>query len=303
MKRLPPLGALEAFVVVAQHESLTIASRQLHLTVSALSRRIQTLEQDLGTALFERQKRKFALLPVGQRLLEEVGPTLEILAQTTDHFRQARLQRSLRIGVMQGFATTWLLPRLKGFRDAEPDIVLEFDTQPAPLHRLGTELDAAIVLLNEPIAGLFCQKLQQNYIVPVCTPAKLAVPPGTQATDPRWLGTQTVLLHRDMPQILAVWLENMGFSDGKPQRIDYFDSGALLLEAAIAGLGIAFMLDVTVDGALADGRLVEPFQTRICSPLSFFFVATHATMRDQAIIRFLNWLLSKSSVQKGSSAE
>ncbi len=295
MKRLPPLGALEAFVVVAQHESLTIASRQLNLTVSALSRRIQTLEEDLGAALFDRQKRKFALLPVGQRLLNEMGPTLETLAQTTEHFRQARHQSSLRIGVMQGFATTWLLPRLKAFSETHAGISLEFDTQPAPLNRLGADLDAAIILLSEPVANLFCEKLCQNYIVPVCAPRKLSEAPEQRAVDPRWLNAQTALLHSEMTQILPIWLEHMGFACLKPRRIDIFDSGALLLEAAAAGLGIAFMLDVTVESALADGRLVEPFQARARSPLSFCFVATESAIRHRPLANFLTWLLRESS--------
>jgi LysR family transcriptional regulator, glycine cleavage system transcriptional activator len=294
MKRLPPLGALEAFVVVAQHESLTLASRQLNLTVSALSRRIQTLEQDLGTDLFERQKRKFALLPVGHRLLDEIAPTLEFLAQTTDHFRRAGAQSCLRLGVPHGFATTWLMPRQKEFNTLHPTISIEFDTQPLALHRLGTELDAAIILSDRPVENIFCEKVVQNYIVPVCAASLLDGALKLRVADPAWLRSQTALVHRDMTQILPVWLAHMGFADLKPNRIDVYDSGALLLEAAVAGLGIAFMLDMTVETALQDGRLIEPFQARAKSPLSFCFVAKPSTMQDRALARFHDWLMRES---------
>jgi LysR family transcriptional regulator, glycine cleavage system transcriptional activator len=295
MKRLPPLGALEAFVVVARHESLTTASHQLNLTVSAISRRIQALEQDLGTKLFERQKRKFALLPAGQRFLTEVAPTLETLALTAGHFRQTGKPTSLRIGVMQGYATTWLLPRMKDFSQLHPDIMIEFDTQPVPLTRLGTELDAAIVLLTEPLEHHLCEKLAQSYIVPVCAPALLADTAAVGRTDPRWLAGQTALLHREMASNLPIWQKYVGFSDIKPKRIDMFDSGALLLEAAVSGLGIAFMLDITVHTALADGRLVEPFEARAKSPLSFCFVAKQTTIHERALARFHAWLLQVSA--------
>jgi LysR family transcriptional regulator, glycine cleavage system transcriptional activator len=295
MKRLPPLSALEAFVVVARHESLTVASHQLNLTVSAISRRIQTLEQDLGTKLFERQKRKFALLPTGQRLLDDVAPTLEILAHTADHYRQSGKQTSLRIGVMQAFATTFLLPRLKNFNMAQPNISLEFDTQPQPLSRLGTELDAAIVLLADPLEHHFCEKLAQNYIVPVCAPALLQNETAAQIADPRWLTGKTALLHREVTSILPIWQKNVGFPELKPKRIDIFDSGALLLEAAASGLGVAFMLDITVAAALADGRLIEPFKTRIKSPLSFCFVAKETATRDRSLSRFYAWLSLESA--------
>jgi LysR family transcriptional regulator, glycine cleavage system transcriptional activator len=296
MKRLPPLAALEAFMVVARHESLTSASAHLNLTVSALSRRIQTLEHHLGVALFERNKRKFALLPIGKRLLDDVAPALDTLAQTTEHFYRTHSVAPLRIGVMQGFATTWLLPRLKHFNAAHPDISLELDTLPLALTRLGNNLDAAITLLAEPHPAYFCQRLAQNYIVPVCAPSLLTQLPSVTAVDPRWLETQPVLLHKDMTDNLPKWCAKTGFATLKPKRIEVYDSGALLLEAAANGLGVSFLLDMTVESALAEGRLVEPFQARVKSTQSFCFVAKETTMQQRAVARFHKWLLAQSAL-------
>jgi LysR family transcriptional regulator, glycine cleavage system transcriptional activator len=295
LKRLPPLGALEAFVVVARHESLTLASQQMNLTVSALSRRIQTLEQDLGIALFERQQRTFSLRPVGQRLLEDIGPALEALSLTTEHFRRTGAASTLRIGVMQAFATTWLMPRLRNFTEAFPDIVLEYDTQPLAMARVGTDLDAAIVLLKDRPADLFCDRLMQNYIIPVCAPDLAKAFTQAHQSTTQWLQDQTILLHQDLTTVLPLWLAKMGYAGLKPKRIETFDSGAVLLEAAINGLGIAFMLDITVETALAQSRLAEPFASRLKSPLSFCLVAPEQSIRDRSLARFHGWLLKQSN--------
>jgi DNA-binding transcriptional LysR family regulator len=61
-------------------------------------------------------------------------------------------------------------------------------------------------------------------------------------------------------------------------------------------LGVSFLLDMTVESALAEGRLVEPFQARVKSTQSFCFVAKETTMQQRAVARFHKWLLAQSAV-------
>jgi LysR family transcriptional regulator, glycine cleavage system transcriptional activator len=133
--------------------------------------------------------------------------------------------------------------------------------------------------------------------VPVCAPQLLDRPPDIEPADPRWLESQTALLHHLMPDNLPIWLAGMGFAALRPRRIEIYDSGSLMLEAAANGLGIGFLLDMTVEHALAEGRLIEPFQARIKSPVSFGFVARETAIRDKALVRFHAWLVTQADAQ------
>src|SRR3546814_17064662 len=76
MLRLPPLGAIEAFVTVARMGSIKNAAEVLALSPSALSRRVQTLENRMGEALFERKHKALSLTMEGERMLEAVAPLI-----------------------------------------------------------------------------------------------------------------------------------------------------------------------------------------------------------------------------------
>lgn len=92
MQRLPPLGSLEAFVAVAQRRSLKAAAPELEISVSALSRRIQSLEERLGLMLFERGGREFRLTADGAALLESVCVSLDLLAESISNLQPGGAQ-------------------------------------------------------------------------------------------------------------------------------------------------------------------------------------------------------------------
>ena len=80
MRRLPPLTAIEAFVQVARLGSVKAAAEALALSSPALSRRIQALERFVGHPLFERRHQAVHLNPDGERLMAEIGPSIDALA-------------------------------------------------------------------------------------------------------------------------------------------------------------------------------------------------------------------------------
>ena len=74
--RDPPLNAVRAFTAAARHLSFTRAALELHVTHSAVSRQIKSLEECLGVALFERRIRQVALTAEGQQFFAEAGPAI-----------------------------------------------------------------------------------------------------------------------------------------------------------------------------------------------------------------------------------
>ena len=92
LQKLPSIGGLEAFLVVAERRSLKAAAPELNISISALSRRIQTLEGQLGLILFDRSARSLRLTEDGLLLRETVQPSFERLQTSVAELqrRQAR---------------------------------------------------------------------------------------------------------------------------------------------------------------------------------------------------------------------
>ena len=113
---LPSLDLLRGFEAAARQLSFTKAAAELFLTQSAVSRQVQTLEEQLGTPLFERHHRQIRLTPAGQKLFRAAGDAMRLLTETAMEIRDGPAS-SLTVSCTMGFASLWLVPRLMDFRD------------------------------------------------------------------------------------------------------------------------------------------------------------------------------------------
>ena len=282
------MGALEAFVIVAQNRTLRAASEELNLSVSALSRRIQALEAYVGVPLFERLHHEFRLTPGGEWLSEHAVPVFDKLARLLDDLQKSGA-RSLTIGVPPSFAASWLLPRIAGFKAAHPDIDLSFDSSGAPFAKLGGSIDAAIVFAEQVEGDLYAKVLKPQAAFAVCQSGRIAA-----GTDPAViLARETLLLHGGLPKVLPLWLSAMGLSQAAPARIEHYDSGPMLLAAAENGLGIAVTLEDSVRFYAGGGLLERPFGETVPTPYSYHFVARRSALTGRALRRFHDWLFAQ----------
>jgi len=290
MRRLPQLGGLEAFVIVALRRSLTAASGELNLSVSALSRRIQALESYLNCRLFERRHPELRLTPAGERLMTKIAPLLEQLQSALGEF-QPGAGRQLHISVPPAFALGWLLPRLARFQAAHPAVHLSLDTSAPvisriPIQRLEGTFDGAIVLAPAVGRDIPAVRLRTPSISAVCAPTVLrAHDPGDPAV---MIAALPLLVHRDLAVIADLWLA--AFGGVQPQRIDYFDTGPVLHEAAANGLGLALGFDESLAGLVESGRLVRPFSLSLVSPLHWFWVCRPEAAAAPGLRKFQAWL-------------
>ncbi len=288
---LPPFGSLEAFVAVAQRRSLKAAAPELNLSVSALCRRIQTLEAHLGAPVFERANREFRLTPEGERLLQSVCVCFDSLKDSIAAIRPSDRRSALRIGVLPGLAGYWLAPRLQGFQASQPFSEISIETANLSLNRLGAGLHAMIVLTEDDQQGrdrYLVRRLAPLRLRAVCSPG-LARRGGRAMTLPGLAG-HTILMQRDYAERLDLWLEGVGWTGPRPQRIEYFDSAALLLAAAAGGLGVAILSDLLADPLIQGGRLADPFGAAVGTGLSYSLVARRAEAGEAPVRRFQAWL-------------
>ena len=288
MRRLPPLGAIEAFVAVARLGSVKAAAAELALSPPALSRRIQSLERFLGRPLFDRRHQATMPNADGEKLLAQIAPVLDQLSDAVETMTSGQEVLRLRLGILPLFASQRLFPKLGQLRREHPELHLDIDTAGHNIARLGEGLDAAIALAREIDPTLYAKRLDRNRVYPIG--ARTLVDGPNPVTRPEQLAGLTVLLHRDMPDTFTAWRHAAGLGEIEPLAIDHFDSGALMLEAAAQGLGVAFMHEAHFHDA-NDPRLARLFGIEVESPYSYWFVCRPKALRTRPVRLFHDWLI------------
>ena len=287
MLRLPPLGAIEAFVVVARLGSIKNAAEALALSASALSRRVQTLESRLGQELFERQHQKLLLTAAGNKLLEAIAPIIDELGAAFERATHGDELR-LRLASVPLFASHVLIPHLPHLRDAHPELHVDIETAPLPLNRLGESLDAAILLATEIDPKYYARKIGHARIVALAS--KEMVLSGRAPQSVADLENHTILVHRMLGFMIETWFEAQGLPPMRRTDTIQFDSGHLLLDAAASGMGICFMLDTLT---ATDERVQPLFNVTVDSPHQHWFVCRQTAVTSKSIRLFHDWLFSE----------
>jgi LysR family transcriptional regulator, glycine cleavage system transcriptional activator len=138
------LDHLRSFDAVARRLSFSAAAEELHLTQSAISRQIQSLEQDLGAPLFNRGTRHVELSAAGTTLRHAVAQLLDPLDRAVREIRSRGGRPRVSVSTFASLASLWLMPRLAAFQKDHPD----FDIRLSATDRLSPldepELDAVL---------------------------------------------------------------------------------------------------------------------------------------------------------------
>jgi DNA-binding transcriptional LysR family regulator len=123
-RRLVDLNVIRGFLVIAEVGSMGKAARQLHVSQSTLTRQIQSLESEVGGALFERSERGVVLTAAGRVFSEGVQPHVDAIARVVQKARQtARGQHdALRVGYIASVAQRYLSPALRALRNSSPPV-------------------------------------------------------------------------------------------------------------------------------------------------------------------------------------
>jgi len=288
MRRLPPLRALEAFVRVVRLGSAKAAASELGLSPSALSRRVQALEDFTGKKMFHRQHQAMRLTDDGHAFYDAVSPKLEELAEAVERFVDTGQVLRLHLGVPPLFGGQRLFPRLAELRKLHPRLHIDIDTGSQQEARVGDTLDAAIILSKAPDPALYSLRLDHNRVYAITSRA-VAAELGDKP-DLAKLSRQTFLIHHDLPDSFVAWKLATGIGEFSPAAVDQFDSGQLLLEAAANGLGIAIMHDdhFTRSG---DDRLARLYDFEVESPYSYWFICRPRALDTRPVRLFHDWMV------------
>ena len=282
--RPPSLTSIATFEAAARHQSFAKAADELNLTQSAVSHAIRGLEVRLGSKLFERHGRGVLLTAEGRRFAGRVRLGINLLSEAFD--LMPSLERSrLVLSVDPPFASRIVIPLLPRFRDAHPDIELDLQAS-SQVTGLALKGGADIGLRYGPggWAGLASVKLSDEYLVPVVSPSW----PGSRPRAPADLAAEDLLGHVEFPW--RPWFRAAGVDLSEPKCRFIFDNSVLLLDAAVAGLGIALVRRRLAEPDIRAGRLATLFDVECQHNYSYWMVWNPASPKSEAIETFRLWL-------------
>ena len=256
---LPPLKALRAFEAVARCGSVTGAAAQLNVTHGAVSRQLRLLDDALGQRLFTRSGRGLELTDVGNQLHEHAGAAFDRLRDVWRDLRASPASGALVLGCPGSVLARWVIPRLERLAHDLPSITLHLAAREEPLDPALTGLDAALLLAAPPWPPLWqVIELAPERIGPVLSP-HYAGWPRLKNRGAAALCDEPVLRTRSRPQAWPDWAHRQHVTLAGANTGAEFPHLYHLLEAALAGLGVAIAPQPLVVDELAAGRLLAPW--------------------------------------------
>lgn len=288
--RIPPLPALRAFESVARLGSLRLAAEELNVTHGAVSHQIKFLQQAVGVELVARQGRGIALTPAGHRLAPQLSEALARLAQVIESAQPGTHDKPLRISVLPSFAAKWLLPRLSEFMAEHSDIALTLDANVnvVSLHNTGIDLAFRYGLGQWP--GVRAELLMGEEMLAVCSPVYRK---GKLPTRPKDL-LRHPLLRDESTRAWADWFRAAGIAGTVPTPTMVFSDAGLLLQAVLAGQGVALVRSVLAHDDIVAGRLTVLPGPRLPAAFAYYVVTDlRATLPAKGQI-FVDWVRSQA---------
>ncbi len=287
-RKLPPLHLLHLFEAAGRNLSFKKAGEELHLTPSAISHQIKSLEENLGLPLFRRLTRGVELTSAGQNYLKVVQDMFNTLDKGTASLKQKYASPCLRISTFPSIASNIIIPRLSMFQTEFPSIELRIDTGIKFVDLRYDEVDLAIRLGDGQWPGMVIEKLFDIEVTPLCS-AKFAEQHNLcnieQISD-------VPLIHNAMMEdSWAHWGERVGVNQFNASSNLFLGTYDAVIQAAQQGLGLALGALPLEYAAIKQGLLVRPFKHKSQYPHSCYAVCRPQDTTRHDIKAFLNWIV------------
>lgn len=255
----PTLATLRAFMAVAEHRSFRRAADLLGMTRSSLSHAIRGLEDDVGARLLHRTTRSVALTEAGEQLLRRIAPLLGELDAAVAEVSgtHGKLQGQLRINGNEAAIRLLLHTVVPEFHARYPGVELDLVAEGRLVDIIEQGFDAGIRLGEAVPKDMIAVPLGPELrFLAVAAPSYLAAHPAPAVPDAL---SQHQCIRQRLPSGKRYRWEfgkhGQELEIDVPGTLTLNDNG-LMVEAAIAGLGIAYVPQFYAQAALRDGRLV-----------------------------------------------
>jgi LysR family glycine cleavage system transcriptional activator len=293
---LPPLSTLRAFAAVARHLSFTRAADELAVTQAAVSHQIRTLEEFLGAKLFLRRGRTIELTEAGQALQGPVAGAFDQLETAVNRLQRSRDPAALNVTVLPTLMQTWLIPRLRSFQTAHPEIDLRMSSSVQTVDLRRRDFDIALRFGRGDWPDLHTDFMWAEEIHPVCAPELLEGEHPLR--EPEDLKNHTLLHYAARTDHWRMWLTEIdpdGLCGVDPESGLHFDNIDQALQAAASGLGVAIGSHATLLHAISQGTLVSPLPFTLKRDNAFYLVCLPERVDEPNIAAFRDWALAQAA--------
>jgi LysR family transcriptional regulator, glycine cleavage system transcriptional activator len=288
MSQLPPLNSLRYFMVAAQTLSFKQAAEQLFVTQAAISQHIKSLESFLDTPLFVRHTRQVSLTEAGRLLLPEIELGFLAFQRGIGHIAKDQRPDSLNITVTESFSSRWLVPNLRSFTSANPDLRVRLQPSNQLSEFKDDSLDIAVRFGVGRYPGLESRFIAADKYCLVAHPSLL---------EANWQAkniTMLPMLEENSSDILSAWLafyQRYKLDESQLKRaLQTDDSTLTILEAALAGQGMAMLRYSLIYQQLNRGQLVKVLDFEHPCDYNYYLVAPAHHFNRKKVQVFAAWL-------------
>jgi LysR family transcriptional regulator, glycine cleavage system transcriptional activator len=293
MKRtLLPLNALRVFEAAARHLSFTRAADELAVTPAAVGQHIRSLEDVLGVVLFRRTARSLELTPEAERAIPALQDGFGKFEEAVALMQAAQNSSVITLSVPPSFASKWLVPRLDRFMAQHPAMQMRLLASEKLTDFAQENVDLAIRFGAGRYEPLVAEKLLDEAVIPVAAPTLASSLTSAAAL------TSAMLIHDDSalddPEGASwpMWLKAAHVDHPSPERGIHLNLSSLVVEAAVAGKGVALARMSLAARDLVEGRLVRLFAGTGAKGASFAYwlVAPQPQWKQKKVQALVQWL-------------
>ena len=304
MQNIAHLNAVRAFEVSAKHLSFSLAAKELNVTPAAIGQQVRLLEEWLGVSLFIRASSgvsRLTLTAQAKLALPEITRGLEHISQGLALLQKPIINNAITVSVSPAFAAKWLLTHIDDFQLKYPDYDLRLNTNSRSVDYFAEDIDIGVRYGKGNWPGLSQTLLMDEDIFPVCSPDLVE----QGLTLPSDLANYPLLHDHSMPvssgfPTWSSWLNEQGIDNVETNKGLKINNSASVIQAAVAGQGVALGRSVLVKADLACGRLVKPFLALNSSTeLAYYIVWRPEHDGLEKVQAFKAWLLDTAAVIQG----
>lgn len=284
----PTISELEAFIACSRIGLTTRAAESLNLTQSAVSRSINSLESRIGVRLFNRVRQRLVLSDAGRAFLRDAEALLAELDQATIKVMAFGGHTNLiRLAVLPTFANTWLIPRLPNVLARWPNLTFDILSRLDPVDFDAEPFDAAIqrVDLRKTTSGI--TPLLDEVLVVV---AAQSLVPGNGPLSDTEIASLPLLQQASRPSLWMDWFAEAGMDHRTILRGARFEHFGMVINAAMAGIGVALVPELHVEDLLQRGNLKCISARRLSTGTTYSLICPQRSGDNATLANFRAWL-------------
>lgn len=287
MSFIPPLSSLRSFEAVARLGSVTLAAQELHVTHSAISQQLKSLEDMLGVGLFIRDGRTLQVNEDGRLYALQVRETLSALIESTRQIKAQPRTPELVVAVMPSFGHSWLLPRIERFLERHPGSSVRLQAS-LTLSNLAQEtIDLGVRMGRGDWPGLEKRLMFHDELMVVAAPG---FHDGDLPRTPQAIVNSRIIFTMDPWQS---WCQAAGLDTEVPRRGLSSNDSNLVLEAIRLRQGIALLRRSLVHDAIRRGELVQLSEYVVPYNYPYWLVLPERERPGVKRHLFVAWLLEE----------